>query len=148
MTSEKEEAEPTLQAAEGEVVFGATGRFIVRIRPDGVVLYEGNYQPDEAAKVFWEAIARAHPNVNFISRGQQQDGEVRDMLAQTIEMLMLRVGKADLHCERLRRKAADEKASEHDKFMADIAMRNLEAEVHSLIEFARGLAQARRITDS
>jgi hypothetical protein len=146
--SEKEETEPTLQAAEGEVVFGVKGQFTVRIRPDGVVLYEGDYQPDEAAKAFWEAIARAHPNVNFVSHGQQQDGEIRDMLSQTIEMLMLRVGKADLHCERLRRKATDEEATEHDKFMADIAMRNLEAEVHSLIEFARGLAQARRIADN
>jgi hypothetical protein len=146
--SGKEETEPTFQAAEGEVVFGVRGQFTVRIRPDGAVLYEGSYQPDEAAKVFWEAVARAHPNVNFISRAQQQEGEVRDMLAQTIEVLMLRVGKADLHCERLRRKAADENATEHDKFMADIAMRNLEAEVHSLIEFARGLAQARRIVDN
>lgn len=49
----------------GSVSIGAFGppsiviSNLVTIKPDGTIVYGPNYTPDEAARVFWEALGRA-----------------------------------------------------------------------------------------
>jgi hypothetical protein len=47
---------PTLTIAPG-------GKFLVKLWPDGRLEYGEGYDPDEAAKVFWEAIASHFPGL-------------------------------------------------------------------------------------
>ena len=39
----------------------STYSILVTLRSDGSLEYGPDYTPDEAAKIFWEAIASAHP---------------------------------------------------------------------------------------
>jgi hypothetical protein len=134
-----EEAPPVLlgdgsPVAPGEVVIARQGKYLVRISPAGEVGFEGGYQPDEAARDFWTAVARNRP--------RSEDEEVSSIHRQILETLMLRLGRADLQCERARMRAGAEDATEVDRFQADLATRNLEAIAHTVIEYARGMALA------
>lgn len=44
--------------SDGDLVIGTLSRVFVTIKPDGSLLYGEGYTPDEAAAVFWEALAR------------------------------------------------------------------------------------------
>jgi hypothetical protein len=124
--------------APGDVTFGmAEGRCQVLIRADGTVHYGEGYDPDTAARIFWRAIGLAHPNVAL--RAPDPDEEVRRTHHQTMETMLLRVGRADLHNERAQLRALSDDASEHDHLVAEIAHGNLEIAVHNIIEYARAV---------
>ncbi len=42
-------------------IHGVGHEMLVTLRPDGTLEYGPNYHPDEAARLFWEAIAYAYP---------------------------------------------------------------------------------------
>lgn len=122
----------------GDVVFGLTGgRCQVLIRADGTLHFGEGYEPDLAARIFWQALAQAHPNLALRA---QPDDEVRGIHHQTMETMLLRVGRADLHNERAQLRSRAENASEHDHLVAEVAHGNLEVVVHNVIEYARALA--------
>ena len=133
---------PDPSPTQGELILQVQGQVLVRIRPDGTHEFGAGYTPELGAKVFWEAIARAHPNA------VHHEGEIESLTQQTMEMLMLRLGRADIHCEACRRAASEETATDHDKFLADLALRNLEVEAHRVIEFARELVERTRVPSS
>lgn len=125
-------SEPDLQhfdAHPGELVIGTQGRVLVRIQPDGQLRYGEGYTPDEAAELFWTAMALKR-------KGMTE----RLTHFGIMEQLLIRVGRADINTERLRLQAIREDATEEDRFRAEMAMRGLEALVHQMIEFSRGLA--------
>ena len=113
----------------GELVIGTQGRVLVRIQPDGQLRYGEGYTPDEAAETFWTILA--------LKRKGMED-RLRHL--SILEQLLVRVGQADLQTERARLKAHSEEATEHDRFMAEMAIHNLELLVHQAIELGRGLA--------
>jgi hypothetical protein len=39
-------------------ITSSKGKVLVKIRNDGTVEYDPNYTPDEAARIFWEAMGR------------------------------------------------------------------------------------------
>lgn len=39
-------------------IHGTEGKMLAGIKPDGSIQYGKNYLPDEAARVFWEAIGK------------------------------------------------------------------------------------------
>ena len=119
---------PNVDRHPGELVIGTNYRVLVRIQPDGQLRYGEGYTPDEAAEVFWTSLALKRKGM-----------EERLMHLGAMEALLLRVGHADIATEQARLRAAHEDATAHDRFMAEISIRNLEAHVHQLIEFARGL---------
>jgi hypothetical protein len=118
----------------GDLVI-ATSRenILVRIHPDGQITYGPDYKPDDAAEILWTAIALKRVAMNE-----------RLMHFDIMEQIVRQMGEADLHYERMQQLAHAEGATEHDKFMEEMARRNLEARVHQMIEFARGVAEARR----
>lgn len=114
----------------GELVIGTDrNRVLVRIQPDGQLRYGPEYTPDEAAEVFWTAMAtkRAGMTERLLHFG-------------IMEQLLIRIGRADINTERLRLRSAQEDSTAEDHFRAEMAMRGLEALVHQMIEFSRGLA--------
>lgn len=121
----------TARAHPGVLVIGTSAdRILVRIHPDGRLEYGEGYTPDEAAQVFWEAMAR-----------RRGDYEARLVFFAAMEQLLLGVGRADIAYETAQRRALALGATEHDKFTEDMSRRNLETQVHTLIEFARGLVR-------
>jgi hypothetical protein len=130
--SEKDSKIP--EARPNELVVGTDGgRVLVRIGPDGTLTYGDDYTPDEAAKAFWEAMAR-----------RRVDYEQRLVFLAQIENLMARVGEQDLVTETARLKAAGPGGTPQDAFGADMAMAQLNTLVHELLEFARGIAYRNR----
>jgi hypothetical protein len=106
-----------------------TGRVIVKIDPNGRIEYGEGYQPDAAAELFWTHMAL-----------KRRDMEERLRHLAITEAILTRVGRADLNYERAQLVAQAETATEHDRLLAEMARRNLEVLVHSLIEVGRGLA--------
>jgi hypothetical protein len=116
-----------------ELVIGtSSGRVLVRIQPNGDLSYGEDYTPDEAAKEFWEAIAR-----------RRSDYEVRLVFITHVEQLLARVGEQDLKVEAAREKA-QKSEDPRDSFSAEMAMSQLQLLWHELIEFARGIAYRNR----
>ncbi len=103
-------------------------RILIRIGPDGTLTYGPDYTPDEAAKVFWEAMAR-----------HRKDYEERLVFFTHVEGLLARVGAQDLRVEAARAKAENTKTI-HDQAQAERSMNQLQVLWHELIEFARGIA--------
>jgi hypothetical protein len=121
----------------GTLVLGIGGKVIVSFRPDGRMEFGENYEPEEAARLFWQAVARkVQPQVG--------DNEVARLNQRVMEALFARLGEADLYCEQARTTAALPEATEREKFLADLAVRNLEVQMHQILEFARGVALAQR----
>jgi hypothetical protein len=91
------------------------------------------YTPDEAAETLLTRIA--------VKRVAMEE---RLTHLSMMEQIVQQVGAADLHYEAMQTAARAEEHTAHDEFMEEIARRNLEARVHQFIEFARGVALARR----
>ena len=107
-------------------------RLLVVIKPNGTLKYGPDYQPDEAAQIFWEALA---------SRRIQY--EERMLVIRHMEQLLRRVGQQDLECERLRGLANEDNLEAQVKAQreqyAELAIRRLEMYVHDVIELGRAL---------
>jgi hypothetical protein len=113
----------------GDLIIGTSKeRMLVRIHPDGQLTYGPEYTPDEAAVTFWEEMGR-----------RRLESEARIIQIMATERLLARIGQADLAYERAQRRAQTDTASEHDRFMEEMSRRSLEARVHELVEFARGI---------
>jgi hypothetical protein len=110
------------------VIATSASRMLVRIHPDGQITYGPEYTPDEAAVTFWTAMAM-----------RRVEMEERLIQFSMQEQLLLRIAEADVTYERAQRAALAEGASENDRFTEERARANLEARVHQLIEFSRGL---------
>ncbi len=56
--------------SEAEVlrITGASGDRLVTVHGDGRITYGAGYTPDEAARVFWEALA--HPSEDLVARAR------------------------------------------------------------------------------
>jgi len=111
-----------------ELVIGTSGRILLTIGPDGTLTYGPGYTPDEAAKMFWEALAR-----------RRTDYEERLVFIAHVEKLLARIGEQDMKVETARMKAGETKTP-HDAFQAERALGQLEVLVHEMIELARGIA--------
>lgn len=122
-----------LRTNAGDLVIGTPSNWLVRISATGDLAYGPNYTPEEAAQIFWTAMAL-----------QRAGMTERLMHFDIMEQLVRRVGIADLRTERLRRRAQQEGATPEDHFQADRSMAYLEALVHQFIEYARGIAQTQR----
>jgi hypothetical protein len=116
------------QAQKGDLAIGTSSkRLLVLIKPDGRLQYGPEYTPDEAAEVFWEALAR--------KRG---DFEVRMAMVAAMENLLLSLGQADLTNEAAQH-ARTTTHTEQATAEAAQAQRRLERVVIQTIEFGRGL---------
>jgi hypothetical protein len=105
-----------------------TGRVIVQIDPNGKVTLGEGVTADDAAEEFWTAMALKRKGM-----------EERLMHFGVMEALLQRCGRADIAYEQAQERASREGATEEDKFREEIQRRNLEAVVHQMIEFSRGL---------
>jgi hypothetical protein len=128
----REQIAPT--AARNDLVIGSRDRPLVIISPDGSLQYGASYTPDEAAMVFWEAMAR-----------RRVDFELRMLLAGQMEQILTRVGQRDLDYERMVLRAQAEGLSDTERASreqyAELARGRLEMEVHHAIELGRGLVR-------
>jgi len=119
----------------GDLIIGTSKeRIFVRIHPDGQITYGPGYTPDSAAVEFWTAMAV-----------RRLESEARLIQFSHQEGLMLRIAQADVAYENAQLRARNENATEHDRFMEEMSRRNLESQVHTLIEYARGLLTSREI---
>jgi hypothetical protein len=118
----------------GDLVIGTSEkRILVIIKPDGTLKYGPEYHPDEAATIFWEAMGQ-----------RRLMAEDRMIVIQHMEAILVRLGKADLECERLRQQAAEEKDPQRKAELdqsAQLATHSLEMVAHQAIELGRGLAR-------
>lgn len=124
------EIEPDqLVAGPGDLVIGTSrDRVLAIIKTDGQLEFGPEYSPEEAAMVFWEAMA--------LRRLATED---RLLIVRHMEAILTRIGEADLRLEQLRVAAAegDEAAGQ----AAGGALVRLERLVHQAIELGRGLAR-------
>lgn len=121
------------KAGIGDLVIGTSAnRLLVTIKPNGTIEYGPEYHPDEAAQIFWEAMAR-----------RRRDYEERLLVFAHMEQLLTRVGVQDLEVERLRLLSQEEGLEPTEKASreqyAELAMRRLEMWVHQVIELGRAL---------
>lgn len=116
-------------AAPGELVIGTASHTLVTIQKDGTLIYSPGYTPDEAARIFWEALARRRP-----------DYEERLVFLAHIERLLAKLGEQDLRTEALRKSAASQTAAPADHFNAQRAIDQLGLYADELFKFARGVA--------
>jgi|SRR5688572_23428714 hypothetical protein len=116
------------------VIATSASRILVRIKPDGTLLYGPEYTPDEAAEVLWQALAR-----------RRADAAVKEVLYAQMEHALTTVGRADLANEAAQAAATEQggmgKAGSQAVLGAHQALRKLEAAVHAVIELGRGLAE-------
>lgn len=106
------------------------GRVLVQIDPNGKVTLGEGVTADEAAEDFWTSMAL-----------KRQGMEERLMHLGAMEALLLRLARADEFYEESQIRARSEEATEEDHYREEIQRRNLEARVHQMIEFSRGLQQ-------
>jgi len=106
----------------------STGRVLVQIDPNGKVKLGEGVTADEAAEEFWTAMAL-----------KRQGMEERLLHLGACEAMLQRVARADIAYEQAALRARAEDATEEVKFREELQRRNLEAAVHQLIEFSRGL---------
>lgn len=111
-----------------DFVIGTAKRELVRIKADGTIIYGPDYTPDEAAVEFWTQMSQ-----------RRVESEERLIQLGAMEQLIMAVGRADLANEAAQRKSMALGANDLDKFAAERTNGQLEAGVHQLIEFARGL---------
>jgi hypothetical protein len=107
-----------------------TGAVIVQIDPNGKVTYGAGYTPDAAAELFWTNMALKRVGM-----------EQRLQHLAIMEAMLVRMGRADLNYEQAQRAADAQGAGEPERTRAERAHMNLQAIVHQLMDFARGLAQ-------
>jgi hypothetical protein len=106
----------------------SSGKVIVKIDPNGKVTLGEGVTADEAAEEFWTAM----------SLKRQAMGE-RLMQLGAMEAMLHRCARADIAYERAATRAREPLATEEDRFREELQRRNLEAAVHQMIEFSRGL---------
>jgi hypothetical protein len=119
-------------AAPGDLVIGTSrDRILVTIKPTGELIFGPEYHPMEAARVFWEHM------------GQQRLAmEERLILIQHMEAILVQLGRADMICENLRRRAAEELDETRKRELitaSETAMGRLNMVAHQAIELGRGL---------
>src|ERR1051325_1929268 len=88
---------PTMRdlADENDMVIGTSAqRILVIINPTGERIFGPDSTPQEASMIFWKYMGRR--------RFQMED---RILLIQHMEAVLVRLGRADMECERLRRLA-------------------------------------------
>lgn len=114
----------------GDLVIGTShARVLLRIKRDGRIEYGPDYTPDEAAEIFWKALAK-----------KRTEAVEREALMGHIEHVMLQLGEQDLRYEQCQIKAKSDVGTPHDSFQEERARGQLEVYMHQLIELARGLA--------
>lgn len=106
----------------------SSGKVIVQIDPNGKVTLGEGVTADEAAEEFWTGMALKR-------RGMEE----RLMQLGAMEAMLHRCARADIAYERAATRAREPGATEEDKFREELQRRNLEAAVHQMIEFSRGL---------
>lgn len=125
----------------GELVIATSAkRILVRIQPDGRIIYGDEYTPDEAAVELWTAIAR-----------RRADFEARMQYINLLELHIALIAVADQAYEAaqmaVRAALANAETTERERealrFREDLSRRNLETRVHGVIEFAREFASVR-----
>jgi hypothetical protein len=125
---------PTLRdlVDENDMVIGTSAqRILVIIKPTGELIFGPEYTPQEASMIFWEYMGRR--------RFQLED---RILLIQHMEAVLVRLGRADMDCERLRREAAsadNPQLKAERTQQAEIAVGRLNMVAHEAIELGRGL---------
>lgn len=122
-----------LAEANDMVIGTSANRILVIIKPTGELLFGPEYSPQEASMIFWESMGQR--------RLQMED---RLLMVQHMEAVLVRLGRADLECERFRREALEEteprlKAEKEQR--AEISIRTLNMVAHQAIELGRGLAR-------
>jgi len=134
--AEREKKDPNwvkeLPATE-DLVVGTSRGVLVRIKPDGTLEYGPEYQPDEAAEVFWSALAK-----------KREAHDEQRLISQHVEALVERLGAADMYAEQKRLEAVRLAGSNREGSVvleADQAVQVLERIIHQLIELGRGLAR-------
>lgn len=125
----------------GELVIATSAkRVLVRIQPDGRIIYGEEYTPDETAVELWTAIAR-----------RRADFEARMQYINLLELHIALIAVADQAYEAaqtaVRAAMANAETTERERealrFREDLSRRNLETRVHGVIEFAREFASVR-----
>jgi hypothetical protein len=120
---------PIPYAKPTELVVGTASNPLVTIAKDGTLTYGLNYTPDEAARAFWEMMAK-----------RRHDYEERLVFFAHVEQLLAKLGEQDLRTEALRNKAAAPDATPHDDFQAQRAIDQLGLYADEMFKFARGMA--------
>lgn len=117
-----------------DFVIGTKNQLLVVIHADGTMEYGQGYDPDGAAMVFWEAMAR-----------RRADYEQRMLLAAHMDTVLTRLGRFDLEYERQVMLSREEGLSVTEQAQreqyVELARGRLEMEVHQVLELARGLAR-------
>jgi hypothetical protein len=108
----------------------SSGKTIVTIDPDGKITFGEGVKPDEAAELFWTNMALKRVGM-----------EQRLQSLAIMEAMLIRMGRADLNYERAALAAEAEGATENERAVAERAHMNLQAIVHQLMDYARGLAR-------
>lgn len=108
-----------------------TGRHgaLVRINPDGTLEYGEDYTPNDAARVFWEAVAR-----------KRAVEEERPLLNSHMEGLLTALGAADMHNEQAQGRLNEAQTTENWQ-ASGRAQRALERAMSQAIELGRGLCR-------
>lgn len=123
--SDKPEANP------GELVIGTASKILVRIQPDGTIIYGPEYTPDEAAKTLWQALA-----AQMVEAEQPEEA----ILIKELMCLMDKLGRQDLRYEACALAAREPTATAHERFQEERAAQQLNVICHEVIELARGIA--------
>jgi hypothetical protein len=114
------------------VICGPGGERLVRIQPDGSIIYGEHYTPDEAAVSLWTAIGQ-----------RRLDFEGRMQYLNLLELHIALLAVSDAAYEVAQRAAREEGATETERFREEMSRRSLETRVHGIIEFAREFAMMR-----
>lgn len=120
----------------GDMALGTKNRVLVVIRSDGTLNYGPGYTPDEAAQVFWAALAR-----------KRVEHEETLALHRHLEALAIRIGEADLDNEKARYlagRAVGTSTGGASAIKAFEAHALLEHLVHQMVELGRSLAELKR----
>lgn len=123
------------------IIATTAARVLVRIQPDGTVIYGPEYTPDEAASVFWETLARKRAEA-------EREARVKELLFRHMETLLVAAGEADLANQAARDRenevVVDPKATKQDKMKAHLEAKAAEEELNQaairLVELGRKLA--------
>jgi hypothetical protein len=82
--------------SEKDLVIGTSAsRVLVTIKPDGRLIYGPDYTPDEAAAVFWDALARRRAQVEVLGTAEHPVHEARELFLEW-EQALLQAGYADM----------------------------------------------------
>lgn len=116
-------------AGPGDLIIGTSAkRLLAVIKANGQIEFGPEYRPDEAAQVFWRALAR-----------QRYQHEEQNLIARHMESILAQIGAADLRLEALRRASQEGDPTAAQQAIA--AHLRLERLVHQAIELGRGLAR-------